>query len=281
MTSTSLEKSGNASKPNPYSILTQELLENVVKKDLGTEWRLEEFEIQDFTKKGDNYACLVTSVICKAMLDKQMKQVIYIAKLNPVREITLMDDIMPELYKKEGAFLTQLSKRLNKILQDINYPQVKFPECVYYNTSKENLILLSKDLRSKGFQMFDRRKGMNLDHSRMLVKELAKLHAASVILKKQLEPRRIRDVYPFLSDDWQTIEEGMKKIMGEFMTSAMNNACKMLDHAKGYEKHKRWLENKVCDAHKIYTNFLIKESNLECMNVICHGDCWNNNVLFR
>ena len=48
---------------NPYSsMLTDELVEAAIRREYGDDSSLIEYKVEDFTKKGDNFASVVTSV---------------------------------------------------------------------------------------------------------------------------------------------------------------------------------------------------------------------------
>ncbi|MCL4124290.1 UNVERIFIED_CONTAM: hypothetical protein GTU68_037107, partial [Idotea baltica] len=269
----------NNLQTNPHLSITHKRLNEAVKNDLGPEWELKDFEIKDFTKKGDNYACIVTGVSCRVARKEDEKTAYYVAKLNPLRPMSTNNVICENIFAKEGSFLIQVSPTLNAILREIQYPTINFPECVYANLEYGREILLLKDLRLKGFKMFDKHRGMDFEHSKMLIKELAKLHSSSLLFKDTLINKTVNDVYPFLFNEFLEVQETGRETFEAFIKSNVDTSLKMIKHLKQYEKQYKWLENLKENVMDTFLD-LIKESP-ENMRVICHGDCWNNNVLFR
>lgn len=67
------------SESNPQTLLTSEALEAALKKDLGPEWSLMKFQVNDFTQKGDNYSCFVTGICCEAKANELTKKAYHVA----------------------------------------------------------------------------------------------------------------------------------------------------------------------------------------------------------
>lgn len=262
---------------NSHQLLTQKVLETALKNDLGAQWKLKDYVIKDFTKRGDNYASVVTSISCTATCNENEKKTYYVAKLNPLRQMTIMDQAMNDLFIRESTFFTDIAIKLNDILHSLNKSKVNFPNCIYYNLGLRQEIILSKDLRQQGYKMFDRKVGMDVQHSELLIKEMSKMHAASYIFQSQ-EGKSLLDIYPFLKDAWLEPNSSSREVYELFIKSGIGISLKLLEHVEGYEKQQNWLRD-LDEVESIYID-LIKQSP-EKMKVICHGDCWNNNVLFR
>lgn len=55
-----------------------------------------------------------------------------------------------------------------------------------YCASQPETIIMFDDLTTRGFRMFDRRQGFDLEHCLLVVKKIATLHAASIILYEKV-----------------------------------------------------------------------------------------------
>lgn len=57
--------------------------------------------------------------------------------------------------------------------------------CVY-SAEEPNTVIIFEDLSPLGYQMYCRQEGYDLDHCLLVVKKLARLHAASVLLHEKV-----------------------------------------------------------------------------------------------
>ena len=71
--------------------------------------------------------------------------------------------------------------------------------CMSLNLGKE--VLLLEDLRHRKFKMFDRRRGIDVPHALLVLKELGKLHAASRLLERKYGCSML-ETWPVLYEKW-------------------------------------------------------------------------------
>ncbi|PSN35714.1 hypothetical protein C0J52_24224 [Blattella germanica] len=150
-----------------------------------------------------------------------------------------------------------------------------FPKCLHAN---QNLIVL-EDLGTAGFSMTNRMEGLDVHHCRLVLQGLARFHAMSLALKK-IDPKM-----------FQKARESIEEVIyideaARLFSVSMENSLKMATESL------RILSNNdgTFDvAIKTIDSFNGKMFNImselvkpqEPLSVICHGDCWNNNILFR
>ncbi|XP_069668975.1 uncharacterized protein [Periplaneta americana] len=133
--------------------------------------------------------------------------------------------------------------------------------------------LVMEDLNSAGFRMLDRRVGLNLDQCLIVVRSLAKMHAASAVLH-QRDPdsmkqyRRDFFTYPNAQDRWQKYFNGMSNTLAEELDTWS------ADWGRYAEKLRRVAG---CLLALLQRARVRREGAL---NVLCHGDLWLNNILF-
>lgn len=261
-------------------LLTKNVLETAVKADLGQEWDLLNYEVQDFTKKGDNFQSLVTKVTCNISSREKQSTTNYIAKLNPLCGLSKSNEEMSkEFFIREGNFLKDVAIELNQILTELNMPRVVFPECVYVNFEKGKELMLTKDLRQKNFTMIDKTVPMDSQQIFLLLKTLARFHASSVVLQKRLSAEKVMSKYPFMYDRWLLPGTQSRENFESFMKDSIDITLKIIQKLKGYDKQCQWLKSIKDKAMDIYTRLLTNAP--ENVKVIIHGDCWSNNLLFR
>ncbi|XP_064121411.1 uncharacterized protein LOC135225818 isoform X2 [Macrobrachium nipponense] len=264
---------------DPKSIITEEYVKKALIADKGIQAVLKCWKVADFTKRGDNYACEVTSVEVKYSLnDKEECEVTYVVKLNPHWNFADSEDHTQLFFEKEGKFYEELVPALNEALMSAGQKPLRFAKCflVSLEEGKEQLYL--EDLRARGFKMFDRRKGMDECHIALVISELARLHGASYLLtKKVLEGESAAARYEFLSKDLLNFSPNIKELYVSCMESNVDTGLMMLDRIGGYETAIGWLKSFKSEVENVLSSGIQSTR----FRSICHGDCWNNNLLFR
>ncbi|KAB7499293.1 hypothetical protein Anas_04949, partial [Armadillidium nasatum] len=84
-----------------YELVTDSLVKSALEKDKGEDAELISFEVKPFTKAGDNYLCVIAEVLIKYRLDDSEYDVSYVAKLNPLRPESSMDEVLEEMFGRE------------------------------------------------------------------------------------------------------------------------------------------------------------------------------------
>lgn len=74
--------------------------------------------------------------------------------------------------------LTDTLVKMNETLKDINEGELSAK--VLYTRLESPSIIILEDLKSSGFQLANRITGLDLSHSALAIKSLAKFHASSV-----------------------------------------------------------------------------------------------------
>lgn len=171
-------------------------------------------------------------------------------------------------------FFYQFEKSKGVIHEDGFY---EYPACLKTVDTAPFECLILEDLSVDKFVMLDRiRELPTADHVNMVMRALAKWHAISFAIKDQ-EPVKFAEITENLKELMTTIDD---ENLGNYMEMRRLNVCKM---AKEMGDHQ--LENKI---KKLFGKNILGEvvklidgSRAEPYTVICHGDCWNNNILFR
>lgn len=147
-----------------------------------------------------------------------------------------------------------------------------YANCIAAGEEMLDEFVLMEDLRSQGFSMFDRHLKLDLNHVALVMQELGKYHALNFALKDQ-KP----DVFRKLSD-----------IKDVFFDSVMNEGFgtyfnTLIDKAKNTLDEGDICREKLEEFRDFETlgKFLVSGEEAEPYAVITHGDCWNNNTLYR
>ena len=189
----------------------------------------------------------------------------------------LQQKVMEEnsIYSREIVIYSQIMPRIYELLRSIGDVSIISPLCLTTaNTPKQMLVF--EDVSEQSFKMMDRRLGLDLDHARLVIVKLAKLHACSRIVY-EAEPTLFDLMMEgCISDDpkKQTFLPYYRRCVGQVMRLVQQ-----------WNKDGRWnsilgkldkLQDKIipygCDVY---------HRRDDCFNVLNHNDIWVNNMMFQ
>ncbi|XP_042892720.1 uncharacterized protein LOC122266864 [Penaeus japonicus] len=257
------------------SEITKENVEAALKTDKGSEAHLVSFTVQECTKKGDNFATSVARVNVNFSTEKGDDYVSYVVKYDP-RRYKPLQDFLCICFQKELSFYKHFVHEIQSQLQEVGQTPLRVPQCFHSSLEENREVLFLEDLRPRGFKIFDRKRGLDVAQTKLILEELARLHAASYLLNTK--DTDLPEKYPILNMDWLNYADNARRNTHDMYSSIMDSASKLLHLIGGYEVAVAWLaENKEIAAEMI-GRALRREPPFA---VLCHGDCWNNNVLVR
>lgn len=262
----------------PQDVITDEDVQKALTTDKGTKAILSSWSVEDFTKPGDNYANIVTSVKVKFTLDGREENVSYVVKINSQYEfLKLTEDFSYNIFRKEAGFYTDIAPALTTELRAASMDELRVPKCFHVNMETDRERIFLEDLRSRGFKLGDRKNGLDVAHVNLVIHELAKLHGASVLLLDKIQ-EKLNDQYSYLTYDSVYDAENLLQFLSKILMDNMSTAEEMLQVVGGYDLARTWIsENKNSTLNVMRRQY----SRDTPFRVICHGDCWTNNLLFK
>ena len=268
-----MEESLEAAK----KLVTDEAVNAAVLADKGPDAKVLSWHIQDFTKYGDNFATIVTCIKVKALINGNEENLSYVTKLNPCREAVAWNQMTAPIFEHEIVFFTKIASHINNYLKD----PLRIPTCYYSSMESGKEILINNDLRENGFKMTDKKQGMDFDHITLLVNELARMHAGGYLTIKESSHEKILSQYPIIKDDLFLQDEdhlGMKMFDG-LMQNQINIILKILETFPDYEDVSKWINSWRHEWRSVFSKVILDVP--DAFKVFTHGDCWNNNFIFR
>ncbi|XP_050727759.1 uncharacterized protein LOC127004243 isoform X1 [Eriocheir sinensis] len=262
-----------------YAPLTQDLVREALRKDKGEAAQLVSWRCKDFTNKGDNYACFVTSVSVQYKEEGQAepRQVSYVAKIaHQVKSV--MNSLMNEVFLKEGANFTEILPAANEALKELHMDPIRTAKgySASYTLGQEVLIL--EDLRQRHFKMFERRRGMDVPHATLVLQELGRLHAASQLLETRMGCT-LTEKWPILNEKWGSDDSsGMTVVFQKMIETQMEASAVIMEQIPNCEHVVEWIRKTKATGIDI---FIDGTGPAGKFTALTHGDCWNNNILFR
>ncbi|KAJ9585240.1 hypothetical protein L9F63_002940 [Diploptera punctata] len=166
-----------------------------------------------------------------------------------------------------SVVLPKLQEMLNKA----------FPGCepiaAKYVCSSTGVLVL-EDLSASGFKVLDRMAGVDLHNSLLVMRCLARFHAASVILYEQ-EPELFE---PFMDTVFN--EEPIQKLQGPFFKGMSTLLAEEVENWPGFgERYAKKFREMSGEMIKLVVEGARRHE--ERFNVLTHDDIWTSNLMFR
>ncbi|KAB7495911.1 hypothetical protein Anas_12428 [Armadillidium nasatum] len=178
------------------------------------------------------------------------------------------------------VILSDVVEGMNNELKQLGLDPIRAPKLFSRSLEKGREAFITEDLRIHGFKMSDRFKGMDLNHALFVVKELGRFHASSLLFEEVLPTKYIPDTFSRLKGRWFDVSgkefEIILKKMFSSSAEAMGKYLKKSDPK--YKKCSNWLLKYSSTLASHYFNGF---STCDQFEVLIHGDCWTNNMLFR
>ncbi|XP_026472445.1 uncharacterized protein LOC113376659 [Ctenocephalides felis] len=239
-----------------------------------------EYYIEPGSKKGDNYIGLIYRVIVTGLNFKGATvKLSLIAKLAPENEIRREKYQVEDCFAREKLTYESVLPEMTKIQKQQNISSddrfISDMKCYRISTEKGKECILMEDITTKGYQMWDRNKPLDLDHAVLAMQQLGKFHAISFALKDQ-KPELFKK-FSNLEDVVFSNEEYFTDLIPYF-NLFIDKAIDTLDD------NEIGARDKMQEFKKHFMKIMfdgVKASLAEPYAVVCHGDCWTNNMMFK
>lgn len=245
-------------------------LENVLRHyEKDDEIKVIGYSVKSAGPKGGNFVGLLLRVLVNYVKQCEKKSRSLIVKTALLSEETAK--VLEEfgVLEKEMLMYKNVLPLYTNLLTAHGDTDQLFPVTIYTDPTTQTLIL--EDLKERGFQTADRLKGLDMNHMKIAISKLSKLHACSMTLEHE---KRIN------LKSFQRGQIGKSGGVWNDWYKSMVNA--MVDEVKtweGYESYAKKLE-------RLRTTFIDQASEMfddidTFPKVLIHGDYWINNMMFR
>nr|XP_023023754.1 uncharacterized protein LOC111511913 [Leptinotarsa decemlineata] len=146
-----------------------------------------------------------------------------------------------------------------------------YPKCYKTFLSEDSEVLVFENLKKRGFVLHHPRKPMNLQHIHLVLRNYAKLHALSLAMRDQDK----KDFHELTADYTSPMKEF---VISSGVFRKKERVCELLENGGRDDLVVKFEKEIGSRKEKIILDILndvVEES------VIIHGDCHNNNFLFR
>ncbi|XP_016980506.2 uncharacterized protein LOC108045633 [Drosophila rhopaloa] len=252
--------------------LTHEYLEHALRshyKDDGL--TITQLQINPALGPGENYGGVLTRTRVQFTLSNQETHLQNLIVKTEIDDDELTQELMApyDIYNREMTIYQEVLPKLKDLLNEIGDTERIFPTAIYVD--RERMAIIFEDLSVQGYVMADRVRRLNEEHTHLILRKLAKLHAASAVLNER--------------------ENGSLESYDRGFFNRYTNAYKGY-FVGGLLAAARWMSQVPKMAHYAEKLFALAPHYMdigrECfaptagqVNVFAHGDVWTNNVMFK
>ncbi|KPJ09465.1 hypothetical protein RR48_08916 [Papilio machaon] len=222
--------------------------------------------------KGENFIANVFRVEITDTEDCERKISVIIKTLvNTTRQ-----ELFRELHKREVKAYEEVISKFQILQSKLDViDRIVLPGCILSDMKRGNEVLILEDLVSKGYEYDSKvNKLQNLEYEQvcLVLKSLAKFHALSVVYELNDKENFTKLKIEFKDVLYQETFLDKSKLRN-YYTNCYEDSIKLLDDLDARTKLQN-VDTKLMDLLRYYTS-------PRTFNVLCHGDCWVNNFLFK
>lgn len=222
------------------------------------------------SEKGDGYLGDITFVKVQEESGKTFGFVVKSGKNNTT---------LRQQFPIRNSFLNEIFIYKKLFPEYLDFQKEKNVECVFDNLAKcyetridEKMeVVVLENMKDAGYFLWDRNVGMNREHVVEILKNYGKLHAISFALKDQ-KPELFCDLVSHLKDIFVEVFQNLKNTEKGIFKDVTD-----LAKTKGFDD----IVEKAMILDQQRSEIHLNPDTKNPYAVIVHGDCWNNNFMFK
>ncbi|GAB0091880.1 uncharacterized protein DMENIID0001_067710 [Sergentomyia squamirostris] len=241
--------------------------------------KIDRVECEAGSRQGDNYM----SLIKRATVYGKRDDLDYQRKLIVKRQISSIS--RRQLFRCDEAFANEIAAytKVLPLLRRFSGNRLPYPRCLFAGVDehqKEAIIL--EDLCESAFEMEDRLKGLDYPRCSLVIQELGNLHAISLAMKT-CEPKTFNKARTCISEIVYCPEA--REVISNTLEGSLRDSLASLRATNAATPDSRLtlaigkIERMQNSMYEIMCEHVLAFE--ESWNVICHGDVWINNLMFR
>ena len=226
---------------------------------------------QNCTKMGDNFGSDVCGVILETCINDKLNVLDrLVIKRTPGRKATkVLNKMLALQYKKEAAFYREILPLINSELKSVDEVALRTPKFFHANLATGSEWLVLKNMNEEDYYTIDRKESLTMEAIKMVIAELARLHAASVLVQANhtVDAQAFEEIYSLFTKSRES---------GIFSNSYEHYAELASDYDKP-DLAQFFRTNKI-KSLEIFEELLKFTGKFKVIN---HGEPWIPNFLFK
>lgn len=254
------------------------LLEQIAEREGFTEHK---FISEPGANFGDGFQGLMLGIVIaghrNGNADDQLVLICKMLPLSDLRRLMSVHSFRKEIYAYDTLLpaIARFQREKGVVESDGFFA---YPKCygTYANEKTLQFALVLEDLRHSGYRMWDRYKPIDFQHVQLALAQLGRFHAVSFAVRLQNTAAFQQFSSSMNSSTYGTMTEF--PLAKEFYKHAYDRAMTTLppDDTEAVRKVKHLRNN-----FEEYLAAVVSSEAAEPYAVLCHGDFWNNNVMFQ
>ncbi|KAH8390818.1 hypothetical protein KR200_002204, partial [Drosophila serrata] len=252
--------------------VTAELFEDALKASVEGYTKVRSFKAEIGTAAGENYATIMLRVHIEVELqDGKIKPVSFMVKLPHQLEMYQQMMKHTNIFESESTMYTQVVPEMEALYKEAGL-EVRFGANSYNLKNAQSDYVALEDLSVQGFKNTNRLEGLDQAHTERVLRKLAQWHAATAVRIST------KGQYP------EILLKGFFKVENKPMMNEMMKGMgqRFFQCCTTYEGHEAYIDKiKALKPVIIDEMFRLGQVDPTEFNVLNHGDCWSNNIMFQ
>ncbi|XP_017079868.1 uncharacterized protein LOC108113702 [Drosophila eugracilis] len=246
-------------------------LEKAVTAQIGDFEKIISVTPKSGSSEGENYSSQFLRLLVEVeLLDHSTKSLSFVLKAQHNNEVMAAILARLKLFYKEEQMYHNIIPKFEKLYADAGKPIQFAPHAFKVDRDLGEEYILLEDLHRKNFKNANRLAGLDQDHVQKVLEKLAAFHAASACYVEH---------YGLFGEEFTVgvFSEANRQLLTEFNASGA-----FLAQLKKWKNAQKIYE-KLADSDDYLVDRLLQDQqyNARQFNVLNHGDCWANNIMFQ
>ncbi|OXU26931.1 hypothetical protein TSAR_015143 [Trichomalopsis sarcophagae] len=234
----------------------------------------------------DHYKLVSYEVVplssCSGFMGQYFKLKATVASSLDTRKIEFFTKLPPSSDSPQHDFNIEMGSFRKEVdLYTTVFPEVLsgldkrcIPECFL---GLDDAVIVLEDMAHSGFVMTDKYVPFDYEHCAVMMRTLGKFHAKSMIFE-ELAKKSLHDEFSHCMHETLWPLKGQRAT--KMFAAAVKGSISIVDLLTELsEEQKQTYKEKIANLSVNHTNKLLPSSKYR--NVLCHGDLWANNILFK
>ncbi|XP_073819745.1 uncharacterized protein [Musca autumnalis] len=252
--------------------LTADLFVSVLEKNVENFDKITKFTADTPFAAGENFLSILWAIeIEVALKDGSAKTCRYMLKIPPTSAHAQALIGMMSSFKRERICYYELFPAFDEMYRKAGKATKIAPNAYSFDKDLGFDVILMEDVRQDGFKNMNRLQGLDMDHTKHALDVIAQFHAASAtyIVNNNGLPQLM-------------MEPMLKESMVQMLAKAQEPQEQIIMESLPLYKAED-LKEKLASYREKYLEQIVnaENRNMDDFNVLSHGDCWSNNIMFQ